>query len=123
MDIVIFDLFGTLIDKEKYDYNSALKWLANTYFDKRFNELYDISVMFKAEYMKNRKKSYTETSFIEQLSLFEDKLSKKICDDYQFVELNFICTFRKEKIIDGVIDLLQYLNDKNQKKSRLAHST
>lgn len=122
MDTVIFDMFGTLIDKEKYDYNSALKWLANKYFDDRFTELYDISVMFKAEYMKSRKKSYAETSFIEQLSLFEDKLSKKISDDYKQVELDFIRIFREEKIIDGVVDLLQYLNNKNQKIYVLTNS-
>lgn len=111
MAVIMFDLFGTLIDKKKYDYNKALKWLADTYFDYRFKELQDLSKMFKAEYMKNRMTSYEETSFFEQLNIFEKTLNKKICDDYQSVELNFIRIFREERIIDGVIELLQFLFD------------
>lgn len=39
MAVIMFDLFGTLIDKKKYDYNKALQWLADTYFDHRLDLL------------------------------------------------------------------------------------
>ena len=42
--------------------------------------------------------SYTETSFFEQLTLFEKELDIKIKDDYRFVELNFIRIFCEEKL-------------------------
>lgn len=122
MEAIIFDLFGTLIDKEKYDYNNALRWLANTYFDNRFDELQKLSLMFKAEYMKNRRISYTETSFFEQLTLFEKELDIKIKDDYRFVELNFIRIFREEKLINGVVELLDFLYNKNQRIYILTNS-
>ena len=33
MPVVMFDLYGTLIEEDDYDYNRALRWMADTYFD------------------------------------------------------------------------------------------
>ena len=113
MRTVVFDLFGTLIDKYKYHYDEALQWLAHTYFEGRCSELQALSLQFKNAYMKSRLKSNRETSFFSQLQFFENELNTKIYDDYQSVELNFIRLFRKEKLIDGACDLLLYLYHKN----------
>lgn len=113
MHTIIFDLFGTLIDKEKYDYDKALQWLAHTYFEDRFNELQVLSLRFKNAYKQSRAKSNRETSFLTQLHFFESELNVRIYDDYQLVELKFISLFRKEKLIDGAFDLLLYLFHKN----------
>lgn len=43
MKIILFDLFGTLIEKEEYHYDRALEWLAYTYFDNKFLELKELS--------------------------------------------------------------------------------
>ena len=52
MAVIIFDLFGTLIDIDdnQNDYDKALKWLADTYFENRFIELKKSSKIFKAKY-------------------------------------------------------------------------
>ena len=64
MEAIIFDLFGTLIDKEKYDYNNALRWLANTYFDNRFDELQKLSLMFSnRQIILAYEKAQSRTSF------------------------------------------------------------
>ena len=62
MAVIIFDLFGTLIDIDdnQNDYDKALKWLADTYFENRFIELKKLSEIFKAKYLEDRKKSNKE---------------------------------------------------------------
>lgn len=109
MSVVIFDLFGTIIEKDKYDYEKALSWLAYKYFDNRFDELKRLSVEFKENYLKKRKVENAESSFLEQIELFENTLDIKIHDNFQYVELEFIKIFRKEKLINGVKELLDYL--------------
>lgn len=110
MSVVVFDLYGTLIFKKKYEYDKALHWLADTYFEHRFNELKELSDKFKQEYVKNRALSYKETPFCNQLKFFEDEVKIKIYDKYQFVEWQFMRRFREEEIFPGVVDLLSFLN-------------
>ena len=113
MAIVIFDLFGTLIDKKKYDYNSALKWLAETYFNGELKKLIDLSQKVKEFYLKKRQDSNMETSFCEQLKIFENELHISISEDYLSVEEKFLRIFRDEYLLDGAEDLLKYLYNKN----------
>ena len=113
MAIVIFDLFGTVIDKRKYDYNAALKWLADTYFNGEFKNLIDLSIKVKESYLKKRQISNMETSFCEQLKIFENELHTSISDDYLNVEERFLSIFRDEYLLDGAGDLLNYLYEQN----------
>lgn len=113
MNTIIFDLFGTLIEKKHYDYQNALRWLSDTYFPERFDELQTLSLQFKTEYMKLRKKDNRETSFFRQLALFETELNHKICGDYVSAELQFMRRFREEKLVEGVMELLEFLAQKN----------
>ena len=122
MGTIIFDLFGTLIEKKSYDYQNALRWLADTYFEERFDELQALSLLFKTEYMELRKKENRETSFFKQLALFEKKLGCKLYDNYSSVELQFIRKFREEKLIDGIMELLEYLSHKHQEIYVLSNS-
>ena len=114
MNVIIFDLFGTLIEEKKYDYGHALHWLADTYFAGRYDELKALSLKFKDDYMRMRKISERENSFFKQLALFERELHIKLCDDYSSVEFNFIRRFREEKMVKGVRELLEYLHLKNR---------
>lgn len=111
MPVVMFDLCGTLIEEEDYDYNRALRWMADTYFDARFEELQKLSCQFKANYMHMRAVSSAESSFRAQLVLFEKTLNHKLQDNYQVVEAGFIRIFRKEKLKDGATSLLRMLHD------------
>lgn len=109
MPVVMFDLYGTLITEEKYDYGQALRWLADTYFDSRIAELQDSSRRFKANYLQMRAVSNSESSFRDQLFTFESTLHIQLSDDYDAVEAGFIRVFRKEKLKDGVLSLLRFL--------------
>lgn len=111
MSVVMFDLYGTLIEEEEYDYNRALRWMADTYFDARFEELQDLSCRFKTAYMRTRAVSNAETSFRAQLMMFEKALNHKLKDNYTVVEAGFIRIFRKEKLKDGATSLLRMLHD------------
>ena len=111
MAVIIFDLVGTLITKEKQDYRKALKWLALNYFDNRYKELENLSQNFKVQYMSNRKNSYTETSFLNQLSTFEKNLNVHLYEDYQNIEWQFVQIFRREQLADGAIELLKFLSE------------
>ena len=111
MALVIFDLFGTLIEKVAYDYDGALNRLAVRYFDGRVEELAELSLRFKEEYLQKRKTSLAETSFLAQLELFETSLGIKLPEDRRAVELAFLRDFRKERLIDGAEDVLRYLHE------------
>ena len=111
MPVVMFDLCGTLTEEEDSDYNRALHWMADTYFDARFEELQKLSCKFKANYMHMRAVSSAESSFRAQLEMFEKALNHKLQDNYQVVEAGFIRIFRKEKLKDGAASLLRMLHD------------
>lgn len=120
--VILFDLFGTLVEKEEYDYNKALRWLSEFYFDRCFEEIQVLSKAFKTDYIESRKISLKETSFFNQIKLFEEKLNKRINCDYYNVELKFLQIFRKEKIKDGAIPLLEYLKKHDYKIYVLTNS-
>ena len=122
MHEIIFDLFGTLIEKEQYDYDKALNWLADSYFKHRFQELQELSSIFKKSYMEKRRVSCIESSFKDQLIFFEKELGIHIPVDYGTIEVDFINHFRKEKLIDGAAELLQYLHNKNYRIFILSNS-
>ena len=122
MAVIIFDLFGTLIEKETYDYDKALNWLADTYFKHKYQKIHELSSMFKIQYMEKRKVSDIESSFQDQLIFFEKELGIRIPVDYGTVEVDFINHFRKEKLIDGATELLQYLHNKNYRIFILSNS-
>ena len=111
MAVVIFDLFGTLIEKVAYDYDSALDRLAVQYFDGRVGELAELSLRFKEGYIQKRKTSLAETSFFAQLEFFETSLGLRLPEDRRAVELAFLRDFRKERLIDGTEDVLRYLHE------------
>ena len=54
-----------------------------------------------------------ETSFCEQLKIFENELHTSISDDYLNVEERFLSIFRDEYLLDGAGDLLNYLYEQN----------
>lgn len=122
MPVFIFDLFGTLIEKERYDYDKALKWLADNYFEHRFQELRELSSIFKKRYIEKRKVSNMESSFLEQLMFFEKELGIRIPEDYNTVEVDFIKLFRIEKPVHGAIELLQFLHNRNYQIFILSNS-
>ena len=113
MATIIFDLVGTLLTHEKNDYNAALKWLADNYFEKKYDELMNFSVLFKSMYLAERKWSYIESSFFKQMCFFEESMQMKVSDDYKDIEAQFIKICRNERLMDGAIELLDVLYNCN----------
>lgn len=122
MPVVMFDLYGTLITEEKYDYGRALRWLADTYFESRITELQDLSERFKAKYLQKRAVSNSEFSFREQLCAFESALHANLLDDYDAVEAGFIRVFRKDKLNEGASSILRFVQTRGIRISILTNS-
>lgn len=122
MPVVIFDLYGTLIVEKQYDYELALRWLADTYFGSRVPELQDLSERFKENYLQKRAVSNIESSFREQLCFFESALHTNLSDDYDVVEAGFLRVFRKEKLKEGASSILRYLRARGTRISILTNS-
>lgn len=112
MNIIFFDMCGTLIVDNNSDHDKALQWLAHEYFDNRVEELRILSDLFKTEYIKLRKDTSEEIAFTEQLIFFEKELNIKTSDNYSDIEYNFMLVFRKEKLVDGAVELLKFLKYK-----------
>jgi len=106
MTAVIFDLYGTLIEEVESDYDRALQWLADAFFDAKFEKLKMLSLRFKENYLRMRALSDAESSFRRQLEFFEAELGCDLGGRYRAVEAEFIYLFRKERPIDGAESLL-----------------
>lgn len=122
MAIFIFDLYGTLVEKDDYRYDAALKWLSSRYFYGRFYELKKLSELIKTKHLELRNATNKEFSFIEQLNFFQTKMKVSIEDDLYLVELEFLKIFRKDKLKKGVLECLDYLSRYNQKCFVLTNS-
>ena len=58
--IIIFDLFDTLLDKVWFDYDRGLAYLADNYFDCRYDELKLYAKEYRECFMLDRNKTYRE---------------------------------------------------------------
>ncbi|WP_029542159.1 HAD family hydrolase [Selenomonas sp. AB3002] len=122
MSIIVFDLVGTLLTNEKNNYNVALKWLANNYFQNKYSDLLNASSIFKSKYLAERGRSYVETSFFEQLSFFEELMQVRITGDFKYIEEQFVKICRNEKLMTGANELLDFLHEKGHPMFVLTNS-
>ena len=119
--IVIFDLFDTLLIKVWFDYDKALNYLADKYFERK-DELFRLANEYREKYMLSRNVTFLETSFLEQLKYYEDNLAIKLNDEYNDVEWETFSICREERLADGAIELLAYLKAHGYKLAVLSNS-
>lgn len=110
--IIIFDLFDTLLDKVWFDYDRGLAYLADNYFDCRYDELKFYAKEYRECFMLDRNKTYREKSFFDQLAFYEDKFGKTLPKPREEIEWEVFSVCRQERLAVGAKSLLHYLSER-----------
>lgn len=119
--VVLFDLFGTLLQTERFDYNMVLDLIAERLGEAR-EQIYDLASEYRSEYMSDRDRTDLETSFVHQLKFYERKTGKHFAGTYADIEWEaFICC-RNERVSDGAVDALSYLKERGYTMAILSNS-
>ncbi len=109
-NVVIFDLFGTILIEESHNWNNGLKHIFDMYLDTDdFNEVLSVAKMFKDRNMNNRSITYEEPKMIDQIKLFQRQfgfIKETSIDD---VEFEFLEHSRVVSLNKGVKEVLDYL--------------
>jgi anaerobic ribonucleoside-triphosphate reductase activating protein len=113
-NIIIFDLFETILDDVSNDYRSGLEYLQREVLnDCTMEELWAVAEDFRRQYMSNRTFTNKEAKMLNQLALFQERIGFKIDLSIEDVEYQFFNVSRKNKLNDGVVDVLTFLKSKN----------
>ncbi len=119
--VILFDLFGTLLQTEQFDYNMVLDLIAERLGEAK-KRIYDLASEYRSQYMSDRDKTNRETSFVHQLKFYETKTGKHFAKSYADIEWEaFICC-RKERVSEGAVDTLSYLKERGYKMAVLSNS-
>lgn len=113
-NIIIFDLFGTVIDELEHDWKLGLKYLMDSVLlPSDENAIIEIAKEFQNENMKNRSTTFIEPKMLDQLALFKDRIGFKenICK--LEVEFEFLMASRECKLKNNVVAVLEYLKSKD----------
>lgn len=113
-NVVIFDLFGTVIKEETHDWKTGLKHIFKNYLDiDDFDKVLELTKDFKETHMSNRSITYKEPKMIDQLKLMQENFGFKQDASIEDIEFAFLDNSRTVSLADGVRDVFQYL--KNEK--------
>ncbi len=110
MRVVIFDLFDTLIEKKWFDFSKIIDFLVNEIFigvDRL--KLVKATEEYREKFMMDRDRTNIETSFVDQLKYYENKLGLKINQDYYEVEWQAFKLSREDTVACGAESVLKYL--------------
>lgn len=118
--VILFDLFGTLLQTERFDYNIVLDLIAERLSEAR-ERIYDLASEYRSGYMSDRDKTNRETSFAHQLKFYETKTGKQFGTYADFEWEAFICC-RKDRVSDGAVDTLSYFKERGYKMAVLSNS-
>lgn len=122
-DLVIFDLFDTILDKEWFDYDRVLEYLHDRYFvGFSREEVNNWAMEFRKIRMMDRNVTHKESSFTEQLAYYEEKSGIRYPDDYKSIECEIFRICRKETIGKHVAEVLEYLKAENHPLAILSNS-
>ena len=122
MKVILFDLFDTLLNKEWFDYEKALDFLASECFDGQRAKLADHAKAYRCEYMMNRNETNLEVSFTDQLQYYERCFQKQIAESYQEIEWRAFSVCRSEHLAEGAVELLAYLKSLGYRMAVLSNS-
>ncbi len=118
--VILFDLFGTLLQTERFDYNIVLDLIAERLGVTR-ERIYDLASEYRSGYMSDRDKTNRETSFAHQLKFYETKTGKQFGTHADFEWEAFICC-RTDRVSDGAVDTLSYFKERGYKMAVLSNS-
>lgn len=122
-DLVIFDLFDTILDKEWFDYDKVLEHLHDRYFTGfSIEEVNNWAMEFRKLRMMDRNKTHKESSFMDQLAYYQEKSGISYSDDYKSIEWEIFRKCRGECIGNHVADILSYLKAENHPLAILSNS-
>ena len=122
MKVILFDLFGTLLDKVWFDYDKGLAYLANTYFDGKQKAVKEYAKEYQECFMLDREETRRERSFFDQLSFYENKLGKLLSKPREEVEWEVFSVCREECLSVGARLLLEYLHERGYTLAVLSNS-
>jgi FMN phosphatase YigB (HAD superfamily) len=111
--VIIFDLFGTIITDVSHDYKKGMDWLRNEVLTEETNSdtVMNVAEHFRHKYMRNRASTYRETSMLKQLEMFNAEIGLREKFSLSEIEYGFFNASRITAITDGLFDLLEYLKD------------
>jgi anaerobic ribonucleoside-triphosphate reductase activating protein len=113
-NIIIFDLFGTILSDISNDYRKGLEYLQKEILnDCSLEQVFTIAEEFRRQYMSDRSFSYREAKMLDQLALFKERIGFKVDAPLETVEYNFFTISRINKINGGLLEALQYLKKKD----------
>lgn len=109
-NIVIFDLFGTLLHEDNHNWKLGLEYLINnTLKPTTFDEASKVAEQFSIQNMTNRSVTFKEAKMKDQLKLFKDSIGFKFDIDLDDVEFDFLVSSRDCHLIEGVKEFLKHL--------------
>lgn len=124
MRVIFFDYFDTLLDKVSFDFEAALNHLYSEYIDPSVEKGRFLNCVseYRSTFMVNRNESLREPSFQHQIQYYEERLPFK--KDFEPFELEWeifkIC--RKERVGNGVVEILQYFKERGFKIAVISNS-
>jgi anaerobic ribonucleoside-triphosphate reductase activating protein len=113
-NVVIFDLFGTVIKEETHDWKAGLNHIFENYLDTDdIDKVLELTKDFKETHMSNRSITYKEPKMIDQLKLIQENFGFKQDASIFDIEFAFLDNSRTVSLAHGVRDVFDYL--KNEK--------
>lgn len=113
--VIILDLFDTILKDVSNEYEKGIDWLCREILT--VNTEYDSAKKVADEYfysnMRNRTATHKEANFQNQLELFQKQIGFRNNLPLLEIEYGFFKASRVTKIENGLLDLLNYLKDKN----------
>lgn len=114
INVVIFDLFGTVLKEETHDWKAGLNHIFENYLaSDDFDKVLDLTKTFKEAHMSNRSITYKEPKMVDLLILMQDNFGFKQDVTIKEIEYAFLDNSRTVSLADGVRDVFDYL--KNEK--------
>ena len=113
--VIVFDLFGTILDNISNDYQKGLDWLKGEilYDDCSSEDVQRITERFRRMYMLDRTATHREISIKMQLELFRSEVGFKKDLSLDEIEYGFFTAMRITEQRDGLRELLTWLKGMN----------
>jgi len=112
--VVIFDLFGTILDDIENNWQKSLEFLKNYVLSETTeDEILKVSDEFRTKYMSNRSITYQEAKMTDQLLLFKERIGFKNLHTIDYIEYQTFKAGRINKLSKGTIEILRFLKDKD----------
>lgn len=112
--VVIFDLFGTLIEELENDWKKSILFMKKEILlDEDDDKIVEVTDTFRKIYMSDRSITHREAKMSDQIKLFQDHIGFKKEFDYIELEYQLFIEGRKTKLFDGVIEVLEFFKERN----------